>query len=199
MKKLAAMTFAFLAGLGLQAQGPDGFSVKGGLIRPQEDLIRVTQENKGIFGELSYRWSLNAEGFGLRAHAGHWVVRRGKDEPVPANTTNADLADVKDTYGGLDVVHPFKAFNQDFDFYLGLTMNNISMKRRVGGVVVDRGWKFGYRLGVSYRITERWGVDLNYGQTEHTRYVPRISETVGSAVNIRRNPSWFALGATYKF
>ena len=64
----------------------------------------------------------------------------------------------------------------------------------------------GYRLGVAYRITAKWGLDLGYGQAEGPRYIPRFREQpqpiTGPALGpiaVRRDPSWFTVAATYRF
>ena len=207
MKTFACLALAALCGTSLHAQNTDGLSLKAGLLRPQDDLLESTRQNRGFFGEVGYRWDLSPEGFGLKGHAGYTRVARGIDQRLPSNDPASDLADYRNYYGGVDVLHPFKAWGQNFDFYAGLTMNSQKYNRNFAGLIEDRGWKLGYRLGVAYRITAKWGVDLGYGQAEGPRYIPRFREQPQppppaarlGPIEVRRDPSWFTVAATYRF
>jgi len=194
MKKFVLSGMALLAGAALCAQEGWEYRLKGGIVSAQEDLVRLTREHNGIFGEISARKALNAEGLALNFHGGHLAVYR-KVVDVPATDPGSDTADAKNSYIGLDISYPVTS---GFRLYTGPTLNVWDIVAKTAGKRPDSSVKFGWRGGASYAFLERWAVDVSYSVSEWTRYQPRLAETTPNQ-QVRRNPTWVSIGVSYKF
>lgn len=194
MKKFVLSGMALLAGASLSAQDGWEYRLKGGFISAQEDMVRLTREHQGLFGEISARRSLNAEGLGLNFHGGHLAVYR-KDVAVATTDPGSDTADVKNSWVGMDIYYPVKG---GFHLYTGPTLNIWDIVAKTAGKRADSSAKFGWRAGGAYPFLKRWAVDLNYNVAEWTLYTPRLAETTPKQA-VRRNPSWVSIGVSYKF
>lgn len=187
MKKGTIIGVLLLAATALQAQSTLTYQVGGGYVSAQGDMLTLTNLHTGYFGEVGATFGLKNPDLGLRAHAGHLVVRR--DQSVIGN-----YCDVKNTYFGLDLLYPV---TPKLAFFAGPTMNQFDITSRLGPYA-DTNWKLGWRVGGSYAITNHWSAGATYSFSEWTLLQPKSA--TGTLLASRPvNPSWLTVNVAYTF
>ncbi len=198
MNKTMLLASLALAGVTLSAQDKWIFDAKVGLVSAQGDLGALTEKKQGHAFEVGASYMLNSDGFGVRPHGGHMVVRR-KVFSVPATDRLSDTADAKNSWFGMDFLYESKSL--PVVYYTGPMACSWDITAQIKGAMDDTSYKFGWRVGLTVKVTKAWAVDAYYGLSEWTRYTPRIPEAGNSASTrvVNRNPSWFAVSGVYRF
>ncbi len=188
MKKTLFLAVAALVGASLHAQSSYFFQGKLSIASAQGDLLSLTQKQQGHAFEGGIDIKMAQPDLNLYVHAGHLVVRRN-------DVLGANNADAKNTWVGVDLKYPV---TEKIHLYTGPTLNTWDIVTKRTGGLPDTAWHLGWRLGMTYQLTDRWGIDANYAASEYARVA--IKRADGSTERMWRvNPAWFTVGATYKF
>lgn len=213
MKNGFVMVFAGLAASTLLVGAEQPTYVRLGALSSQGDLRAYAGGKAMGYGlEIGHNLGVpGAEIIGLDVFAGFMKIN----------------GDPSGTFGGLKQNLQAWRLGTDIRFstplegltpYAGINMNYFQGKRLNGGSVktydgtfsIDAGnygerkGKFGYRIGLEYRINRSWGVSLDFSQSEwfddyaQGDHEPMTGERAVKGLN-PINPSWLSFSVQYRF
>lgn len=196
MRTLIRTSLLALLVLPLSAQQA-GWGIQGGLIHGLESLKKATNASQGFHLGADYTTRLPHADMGVRAGAAFVAM------PGSARHGLKTSLNLMQVFGDLWI----PAGSPDLHVLAGLSLNHYSMSKSgsesLEPTAVDRhfpvrdvkGLKFGVRLGVSYRFSERFSGEALLQQTELAG--KDLSDPRVRAGGI--NPAWIQLGVRYSF
>jgi len=183
---------AFLALLALPLAAQDkGFSVHGGLVAGTDSLAKVTNARTGFTAGVSYDGTIPGAQVTFRSGLTFGSFPGSAKDGLKTSLTLAQLSG--------DLIVPFCSKAQGI---LGISLNNWSQSQSgtetehaVFPVKDAKGLKFGLRVGVEYRLSDRFALEALLQQTELAgRDTDDTATRVGGV-----NPAWIQIGARYRF
>jgi hypothetical protein len=145
---------------------------------------------KGYGFQVGYAFAPKGYGVAFNAYLGHQILP-GKDVK---DTTTYNLAA---NLVGIDLVYKFDGC--PVSVFTGPSFHQWQVEQRGATAdqanMGDQNWKLGWRLGLSYTITQEWSLSAAFTQT-HWRSRDDLDYVQG--LNPSR-PAYFSLMANYKF
>ncbi len=185
------MLSLLLPTLALSAQSPVTFEVQAGLIAPMSDLKKMQGDEKGLGYTLGGAVRIaHSENFAYRFHANLAGIGLAKG-------TGMDAKGPKHLMAGMDLLHEAGKWTF-FEGLVGIKFKQDSAtasdERFADWALVagkntnknnsPKGVKLGFRVGLEYAVTNQIRAQVSFTQAEFNKIY---------------NPSWFTIGATYRF
>jgi len=202
---MRTLRFALVALLVLPL-GAQGFSVSGSLIQGLESLKKATNATTGAIVGLDYDTHFSGTDVPVRAGVS-FAAMPGKEHFELK--TSLSMVQV---HGDLFLATPSPALRG----LVGLSLNSYSMSTSGtedtnDALDVDhhfpmsnaKGIKFGFRIGLDYRLAPDWSLELLLQQTELAGKDLSGDVKAPDGTELVRqggiNPAWLQLGVTYRF
>ncbi len=202
MKRIRTLLLPLLA-LPLAAQG---FSVTGSLVQGLDSLKKATNATTAFMAAVDYDTRLY--GTEVPARAGLAIGFMPGQERFGLKTSLM----LYQLHGDIRIATPSQALS----VLVGLSMNTYTMsnsgtENTADALDVDhhfpmhsvKGVKLGLRLGLDYRVSRAWSVEVMLQQTELAGKDLSGDITDGTGTPLVRqggiNPAWVQFGATYRF
>jgi len=197
MKTLAALTLAASAAMAAEpAETP--FYFRASHLVLQEDWADYNGgQTRGHGFEIGYTRPTSEENIIT------WGLFAGFVKSVGDYRSDLDTSFSVDAFRvGADVV--FKTPLDPLRAYAGVNLQHWDGKQDLASSVLgpkkpfgDSKAKFGLRIGLEYRITEHWGVSVDYNASEWVSNQNNSTYPVSGYNPV--NPSWVALSVQYRF
>lgn len=160
MKNLLAA--AFLGALSLQAQEPNAWVLSAGLLTPHGDALDMTQQTfRGYAFEVGYAFHPEGYGASFLAYCGHLTLP-GKNLPGRATyDMAANLVGIDLVYRVTDKL-PLTVFGGPSLHQWQVQQHGVDLSIASQG---DENWKYGFRVGLGYRIAKDWELTGSFTQT----------------------------------